>query len=164
MKRNPRNSIINAARCQHRTPTGRQCCSLSHAGSTLCLRHAATPQQDTPADFSATLLRDARRFQSAQGINCSLRELYTLLGQDRISPRRASVLAYISSLLLHTLPAIDNDPYPMAGKVPPPRRIGPNPDLEEHAPEENDGTPDCETGNDPSQPDPEDPLKNSKPN
>jgi len=57
----------------------------------------------------------ASRFQNAQGINYSLGALYSLLAQGRISPRRASVLAYISSLLLRTLPAIDNDPYPNAG-------------------------------------------------
>jgi hypothetical protein len=35
--------------------------------------------------------------------------LYRLLAANRISPRRASVLAYINSLLLRTLPAIDYD-------------------------------------------------------
>jgi hypothetical protein len=33
--------------------------------------------------------------------------LYQLLAQNRISPRRAAVLSYISSLLLRTLPQID---------------------------------------------------------
>src|SRR5712691_6015087 len=35
--------------------------------------------------------------------------LYQLLAQNRISPRRAAVLSYISSLLLRTLPQIDAD-------------------------------------------------------
>jgi hypothetical protein len=35
--------------------------------------------------------------------------LYELLAQNRISPRRAAVLSYISSLLLRTLPQIDAD-------------------------------------------------------
>jgi hypothetical protein len=39
-----------------------------------------------------------------------------LCAQGRISPRRASRLAYISSLLLRSLTAIDNDPYPKAGR------------------------------------------------
>jgi hypothetical protein len=55
----------------------------------------------------ALLTEKACRFQNAQGINYSLGALYTLLAQGRISPRRASVLAYISNLLLRTLPAID---------------------------------------------------------
>ena len=66
---------------------------------------------------------DAARFQNAQGINHSLRALYALLAQDRISPRRAAVLAYITSLLLRTLPAIDNDPYPHAGLPPIPQIV-----------------------------------------
>jgi hypothetical protein len=55
------------------------------------------------------LTRDAEDFQNAQGINNSLGSLYYLLSEGIISPRRASVLAYISSLLLRTLPAIDYD-------------------------------------------------------
>jgi hypothetical protein len=62
------------------------------------------------------LTERACRFQNAQGINHSLGALYTLAAQGRISPRRASVLAYISSLLLRSLTAIDNDLYPKAGR------------------------------------------------
>ncbi|HEY4817535.1 MAG TPA: hypothetical protein VIH67_08885 [Candidatus Acidoferrum sp.] len=62
------------------------------------------------------LSQNACRFQNAQGVNHSLGALYTLLAQGRISPRRASALAYISSLLLRTLPAIDADLYPHAGQ------------------------------------------------
>jgi hypothetical protein len=64
----------------------------------------------------AALTEKACRFQNAQGINHSLGALYTLLAQGRISARRASVLAYISNLLLRTLPAIDTDLYPHAGR------------------------------------------------
>jgi hypothetical protein len=35
--------------------------------------------------------------------------LYQLLAQNRISPRRAAILSYISSLLLRTLPQIQSD-------------------------------------------------------
>jgi hypothetical protein len=63
------------------------------------------------------LTQNACRFQNAQGVNHSLGTLYTLLAQGRISPRRASALAYISSLLLRTLPAIDADLYPHAGRA-----------------------------------------------
>jgi hypothetical protein len=64
----------------------------------------------------AALTQKACRFQNAQGINHSLGALYTLAAQGRISPRRASVLAYISSLLLRSLHAIDTDLYPKAGR------------------------------------------------
>jgi hypothetical protein len=43
---------------------------------------------------------------SAVQINAFLSQLAALVVQDRISPRRAAVLAYIHSLLLRTLPAV----------------------------------------------------------
>jgi hypothetical protein len=103
-------------RCQYRTATGRQCCSVAvDPDSSFCARHAASESGDSE-DFSAPLTERACRFQNAQGINHSLGALYTLAAQGRISPRRASVLAYISSLLLRSLTAIDNDLYPKAGR------------------------------------------------
>jgi hypothetical protein len=88
---------------------------VCHFDSSFCARHAASEPSDNE-DFSVALTQKACRFQNAQGINHSLGELYTLCAQGRISPRRASTLAYISSLLLRTLPAIDNDLYPHAGR------------------------------------------------
>jgi len=96
-------------RCQYRNATGRQCASLAgDRTSGLCLRHAANAPASSP-DFREALTRDAYDFQRPQGVNNSLGVLYNLLAEGRISPRRASVLAYISSLLLRTLPAIDYD-------------------------------------------------------
>lgn len=54
-------------------------------------------------------IRNFQFFQTAQGINYSLMNLYQLLAQNRISPRRAAVLSHISGLLLRTLPQIDAD-------------------------------------------------------
>lgn len=102
--------INNSARCQRRTPAGRQCRLLAcdtHSG--LCAQHHAERQQRTAADLSASLTKRSGSFETAQGINSSLVNLYRLLAENRISPRRAAVLAYISSLLLRTLPAIDAD-------------------------------------------------------
>jgi hypothetical protein len=98
----------NAERCQHRTAAGRQCRSLADdASSGFCPHHAA--QNSVELDFRGELTRNAFDFQRSQGVNNSLGVLYKLLAEGRISPRRASVLAYISSLLLRTLPAIDYD-------------------------------------------------------
>jgi hypothetical protein len=109
-------SCFTPERCQHRTPTGRQCRSLVvDPNSSFCARHAASEPDDSQ-DFSVPLTEKACRFQNAQGINYSLGALYTLCARGRISPRRASTLAYISSLLLRSLTAIDTDPYPKAGR------------------------------------------------
>jgi hypothetical protein len=103
-------------RCQYRTRTGRQCTSrVLDPQSSHCSRHAAAEPRDFE-DFSAPLTGTSCRFLNAQGINYSLASLYHLLASGRISPRRASVLAYISNLLLRSLNAIDKDPCPDAGK------------------------------------------------
>jgi len=49
------------------------------------------------------------KFSSPAGIHASLSELFTLLAENRVAPRRAAVLAYISSLMLRTLPAIQRE-------------------------------------------------------
>jgi hypothetical protein len=55
------------------------------------------------------LLTNHEGFQTAQGINFALSNLYKLLAGGYLSPRRAAVLAFINSLQLRTLPAIDAD-------------------------------------------------------
>lgn len=110
------NPALAHERCQYRTATGRQCTlSTLDPGSSFCPRHAALQSSDS-TDFTAPLTKSACHFLNAQGINYSLSSLYDLLAGGRISPRRASTLAYISSLLLRSLPAIDSDRYPNAGK------------------------------------------------
>jgi hypothetical protein len=102
--------VVVTARCTHHTATGRRCrLSVSDAHSSLCRQHRAELLQEQSADHHLELVRNFEGFQTAQGINHSLKHLYELLAQNRISPRRASVLAYINSLLLRTLPAIDAD-------------------------------------------------------
>jgi hypothetical protein len=95
-------------------PIPKYCSSVVDPDSSFCARHAASEPSDSQ-DFSAALTDKACRFQNAQGINYSLGALYTLCAQGRISPRRASTLAYISSLLLRSLTAIDTDLYPKPG-------------------------------------------------
>jgi hypothetical protein len=96
-------------RCQHRTPSGRQCCSLATgAAGPFCARHATAAPSDS-IDFSAQLIRDGEHFQQAQQINHSLIALYKLVAAGKISPRRASVLAYIAHLILNTHKSIDYD-------------------------------------------------------
>jgi hypothetical protein len=103
-------SINDFARCSHRTASGRQCRQLSaDSQSRLCAHHHALQEEKEAADLSDVLLDNWQGFQTAQGVNFALGNLYELLAANRISARRASVLAYINSLLLRTLPAIDYD-------------------------------------------------------
>jgi hypothetical protein len=101
---------VLSMRCTHRTDSGRQCrLAISDAQSGLCPHHYAEQKESERADVSEILVKFSQAFQTAQGINYSLRNLFLLTSQNRISTRRAAVLAYIGSLLLRTLPAIDAD-------------------------------------------------------
>jgi hypothetical protein len=110
MKQKFAKSLVSSFRCAHLTSDGRQCRRLaSDAQSGLCLQHRAEQKQVQAADHFPYLSRNFQYFQTAQGINYSLMNLYQLLAQNRISPRRAAILSYISSLLLRTLPQIQSD-------------------------------------------------------
>jgi hypothetical protein len=100
--------------CQHRSLTGRHCRLLiSDAESGLCTKHAAARQKDLDqADLAATLIGDNQEFRSAVAINHSLGELYKLQARNKITPRRAAVMAYTANLLLRTLPAIEKELHP----------------------------------------------------
>jgi hypothetical protein len=95
----PRNTK-DLGRCQHTNGNGR--CRMPAAGrSGLCFEHARVLRDDI--DHSAVLTRFSRGFQTVEGINFALGDLYVLLAQGRISPRRAAVLTFMASQLLRTL-------------------------------------------------------------
>jgi hypothetical protein len=96
------------AKCSHFTARGRRC-RLRALRSGLCFRHAARqlqPAQPVDVDLSADFLIQLDDLQSADQINQFLAKLLILVVQNRISARRAAVLAYITNQLLRTLPAI----------------------------------------------------------
>ena len=109
-------SILNAPetsappRCQHRSLKGRCRQLASGPAATLCFDHARSEQQ-AKNDFTllAPLVRKPDDFQSAHSLNETLGALHNLLAEGRISPRRAAVIAYVDSLILRTLPAMDKE-------------------------------------------------------
>jgi hypothetical protein len=105
------NASATHIRCHYRFPgSGRQCRLLAANPSKLCQQHLEKKKSlQKNADFSKKLMNSSHGFQTAQGINHSLGKLYEIFARDRISVRRATALANISSLLLRTLPAIDHD-------------------------------------------------------
>jgi hypothetical protein len=100
--------INNSARCTHRFPNGRRCrLYATNASPNFCPAHAPLPaNQPEPAEIASTLTANLDDFTSAAQINDFLSRLLLLLAQDKISTRRAAVLAYITNQLLRTLPAI----------------------------------------------------------
>ncbi|SRR6266404_1855590 len=93
--------------CSHFTARGRKC-RLRALRAGLCFRHAALvqPAQPVDVDLSADFLVQLDDLQSADQINQFLAKLLILVVQNRISPRRAAVLTYITNQLLHSLVAI----------------------------------------------------------
>ncbi len=74
--------------------------------------HRLVENQRESADTAASLTADLKEFRSAIPINDFLARLLLLLAENKISPRRAAVLAYITNQLLRTLPAIDRELNP----------------------------------------------------
>ena len=105
---NSRNSQ-HLSRCRHISPSGRRCrLSLSSQSRFYCRNHAhLQPPAGAVIDLSAELTAGLKKLTSASDINKFISKLLTLIAQDRISPRRASVLIYACNLLLRTLPAIE---------------------------------------------------------
>lgn len=124
-------------KCTHFTARGRRC-RLRALRSGLCFRHAALqiqPAQPVDVDLSADFLIQLDDLQSADHINQFLAKLLILVVQNRISPRRAAVLTYITNQLLHSLVAIkrevDSQPILWDWDLPAPKRDQP----EETAPQ-----------------------------
>jgi hypothetical protein len=96
-------------RCRHIFPAGRRCrLSLCSDSRFYCRNHAhLQPPAGAVVDLSAELTAGVKKLTSASDINKFVSRLVVLLAEDRISPRRASVLIYACNLLLRTLPAIE---------------------------------------------------------
>src|SRR5712664_597121 len=81
--------------CQQRTPSDRRCrIAVSDPDSGRCVKHAAEHQKDLDrTDLAPSLIGDIQEFRSAADINHSLGELYKLQARNKITPRRAAVMA-----------------------------------------------------------------------
>src|ERR1700732_2037400 len=91
--------INNSSRCTHRFANGKRCrLSGSNVDSAFCPSHASLPEnQREPANTAASLAADLKDSRSATPINDFLARLLLLLAENKISPRRAAVLAYITN-------------------------------------------------------------------
>jgi hypothetical protein len=105
------NPANHSPQYEHRFAKGSQCRMAASGGDTaFCYRHAKLHEnQRMTADLAATLTAGLGEFTSAAPINDFLSRLLLLLAQNRISPRRAAVLAYITNQLLRTLSAMEKE-------------------------------------------------------
>jgi hypothetical protein len=96
--------------CHHLYPSGKRCRFPVMPANLFCAQHldsgfGAAPDVDISRHFGP----DSLNFKSACEVNDFLCALAKLMIENRVSARRASVLAYIASLQLRTLPAIDHE-------------------------------------------------------
>jgi hypothetical protein len=100
----------DSTRCEHRFAKGARCRLPALNSNPLCHRHAKFDErQQEAADLSYVLTGGLDEFKSPAAINDFLSRLLLLLAQDRISPRRAAVLAYITNQLLRTITAMEQE-------------------------------------------------------
>src|SRR5260370_16656350 len=87
----------NSGCCNHRFANGMRCRLLPlHADASYCANQARLVEnQRESGDTAASLTSDLKEFRSAIPINDFLARLLLLLAENKISPRRAAVLAYI---------------------------------------------------------------------
>jgi hypothetical protein len=127
-------SMNDPARCNYRFPNGMRCRLIGFGTQPFCPKHTqvAAPPQPDPAEIASTLTVNLDDFTSAAQINDFLARLLLLLAQDKISTRRAAVLAYITNQLLRTLPAIakeeNAEPTKIIFDMPGPERDRPTAD------------------------------------
>ncbi len=105
--------------CQFENARGQRCHMLidnHHPGNgtarpTLCAYHAdrlrATVPAVEPEVLAADLLGDINDFSTAGSVNLFLGNLVKQLARKRMARRDAIALAYISQLLLNSLPALE---------------------------------------------------------
>jgi hypothetical protein len=99
--------------CEHHTRNGRCRMPIADPLTSLCAEHARRQQKrDKAANLSAELVAGLTEFKSAVPINEFLSRLLLFQAEDRISPRRAAVMAFTCNLLLRTLPAIQHERDP----------------------------------------------------
>ena len=92
-------------RCQHRYANQKRCrLSTQRLDARFCLHHLKFYQ---PSEVATALTANLAELKSPEALNDFLSRLLLLLAQNKISPRRAAVLGYLTSQLLRTIHAID---------------------------------------------------------
>ena len=93
--------------CANVSRTGRRCrFRVVQPDSPFCRSHARIHRRSqTPANPLADLPPELTQFASIDDVTRFLSRVLTLLAENRISPRRAAVLAYIANSLLSCLRA-----------------------------------------------------------
>lgn len=111
--------IAPYTRCAHLFGNSTRCrLPTAYPEIPFCTQHAALPEhQHVLADLTASLLEGLEDFTSAVTINEFLTRLLRLATAGKITPRRASILAYIGQLLLRSIPVMERQEVCQDAKV-----------------------------------------------
>jgi hypothetical protein len=100
-------SVQEPKRCQHRFVNRTRCRLLvSLENPWFCPRHADLPQNYRPTDLTSELFGEPAKLGDLEDLYHFLTTLLYLASEDRISTKRAAVLAYITNQILRTDAAI----------------------------------------------------------
>lgn len=103
-----RAQVPDAERCRFTSTHGRRCASPhTGAASKLCVAHARHEEKINKAaarGFSAELLGTGHGFQTRDDVKRVMTRVFSLVLERRIPRREGTLLAYIASLLLQTIP------------------------------------------------------------
>lgn len=99
----------NLQNCRHRTRNGGRCrLPVRDANTGYCFRHASLRNQNVDGEnLTAELVGQLTEFHSASEVKEFLGKLLFQLVKNRISNKRAAVLTYIASQLLHSFREIE---------------------------------------------------------
>jgi len=104
----PKTASKDETRCEHLFPNHTRCrLQASAANPRFCPRHAKLPENLQPPNVTSELFGNPVKMEELDDIYDFLTNLLYLLSENRISTRRAAVLAYISNQLFRTLTAIE---------------------------------------------------------
>src|SRR5262252_285211 len=94
-------SPSSAVRCRHHTASGKRCrLNILDSSSRFCVRHSAKHLESVHAsNLRSILAGELTQFECAYDVNKFLSNLLLLLSEDRVSPRRGSVMAYTCNLI-----------------------------------------------------------------
>ncbi len=118
----PKEQLESVRRCHFRDAAGRRCRrDRMHNHPTFCFFHARPEgESDLPPDSPRSagngaapsdstledLLGPLQDYRTAAGVNFTLGRLLLLVADNRISARKAHLIAYICQLLLQSVPAV----------------------------------------------------------
>ncbi len=98
----------DSRRCHHRFANATRCRMPALAlGRNYCPRHADLIENESGADAAEELMKDIEVMNSADHVRVVLSRLIELVAENRITPRRASIISLICGQILRSLASLE---------------------------------------------------------